>query len=97
MLDEHRILTRHRGVAARALASFEHAIAGHPVTPSAGMHPILHDAALRGMESLRDDLVARIAELDGEIEQALASALMAGMGIGTHPVMAGRRAPPGIS
>lgn len=68
MNDEHRILTRQRGVAARTLAAFDHAIEGHPATPPAGVHPILHDAARRGMESLRDDLRARIAELDVEIE-----------------------------
>lgn len=44
------------------------------------------------MESLRDDLIARIAELDAEIEQVLGEALLGGLGIGTQPVMAQLRA-----
>ncbi|MDO9427789.1 MAG: hypothetical protein Q7T93_13280 [Methylobacterium sp.] len=84
MMDEHCILTRQRGITARTLASFERALAGHPAESPAGVHPGMHDAARRGIESVRDDLRARFAELDAEIEEVLASALMAGMGIGMH-------------
>lgn len=38
------------------LADFEQAIAAHPSEPPAGVHPALHQAALDGMVSIRDEL-----------------------------------------
>ncbi|KQP91365.1 hypothetical protein ASF60_18145 [Methylobacterium sp. Leaf113] len=82
MNDEHRILQRQRGVVERTPASVNHSIEGHPVTAPADVHPLIHSAARRGMESLRDDLQVRLHQLDGEIQAAMADALWEGL-IGT--------------
>ncbi|WP_311274036.1 hypothetical protein [Methylobacterium sp. WCS2018Hpa-22] len=92
MTAEHRILTRQRGVVERTLASVNHSIEGHPVTAPADVHPLIHSAARRGMESVRDDLRVRLHPIDGEIQAALANAPWEGWGIGTHPRIAQRRA-----
>ncbi|QEE39839.1 MULTISPECIES: hypothetical protein [unclassified Methylobacterium] len=83
MPDEYRILVRQRGVAERTLASVAHAIEGHPVSAPADVHPLIHSAALRGMEGIRDDLRVRLHQIDSEIHAMLATALWEGLGIGT--------------